>query len=320
MSDNSIKVLLESIDDIKKPEIYLKYKKVEFSIDDKQLVVEDFLKRIVETNQPSLFLNEYFKLSILKEVFPELYKLTLTIHDPVFHPEKDISGLNTVWGHSLIALDISAKLAKDFKLNKNEKLALLLGTLFHDIGKPLVTKREFKRERMVVSSPFHDSKGVKICAQVLKRIGVKNSEDFPLKTIILNLVKNHHRVYELYKNRNVINKNVFGRLKRDMLGYENILIYLDFADRRSREPNPLNFLGLDKISDWILNGLKKQLEIESKPRPFILGRDVLKLGYKEGKTVGLIVDEFYKMQLNGKFQDREAAIEMLKTKIKKVLK
>lgn len=317
MADRDLEIILKRIESDKKPEVYLKYKKIDFSDEDKLMIVEDFLKRIINDTQPSLFLNEYFKLSILKKVFPELYKLALTIHDPIFHPEKDMSGLNTVWGHSLIALDISANLSRKFNLNKNETTALLLGALFHDIGKPSVTEREFKRERMVVSSPFHDSKGVKICAQVLKRIGVKNLKDFPLKTIILNLIKYHHRIYELYKNRNLIKKNVVARLKRDMLGYENLLIYLDFADRQSREPNPLSFSELDEISDWILEKLKEQSEIDSKPLPFILGRDILNLGYKEGKEIGDIVDEFFKMQLKGKFKTRKEAIELLTMKLSK---
>ena len=86
----NLRNLLNDIEKIKDTNIYLIYKKRSFSEDDKKVIIADFLEKLISQERPSVFLNEYFKLSILKKVFPVLYKLTLTLHDPEFHPEKDM--------------------------------------------------------------------------------------------------------------------------------------------------------------------------------------------------------------------------------------
>lgn len=307
--------LLRNIEKEKDPEIYLKYKKIEFSEEEKKLIIANFLDNLSSQEQPSFFLNEYFKLSILKKVFPELYKLTLTIHDPIFHPETDIMGLNTVWGHTVITLDIAKKTAKLFNLDKNETLALLLGTLIHDIGKADVTDWEFKKGRMVVTSILHDSKGIKIGEEFLKMLDI-DDKDFPFQTIILRLIKYHHRIFELHRNRDLIKMSAISKLKRDMLGYEKILILLDFADRQSRSPDPLKFKTLDPVSKWILKKRDECFAIESKPKPLIMGRDLLALGMSPGKNIGVIVKEYYIKQLSGEFSSKEEGIKSLKASLK----
>ncbi len=308
--------LLRNIEKEKGPEIYLKYKNIEFSEEEKKLIIANFLDNLTSQKQPSFFLNEYFKLSILKKVFPELYKLTLTLHDPVFHPEQDEMGLNTVWGHVVITLDIAKKTAMLFNLDKNETSALLLGTLIHDIGKSEVTEWEYKRGRMVVTSILHDSKGVKIGEQFLEKLGVFDKDDFPIKTIILSLIKYHHRIFELHRNRDLIKISAISKLRRDMLGYEKILILLDFADRQSRNPDPLKFSTLDLVSKWILKKRDECLAIESKPKPLIMGRDLLALGMSPGKNIGLIVKEYYLKQLSGEFSSKEEGIKSLEASLK----
>ena len=304
--------LLNSIEEEKDPEIYLKYKKADFSEKDKALIIKNFLKNLTEKKQPSVFLNEYFKLSILKKVFPKLYKLATIIHDPIFHPEKDLAGLNTVWGHTFIALDISKKLAELFKLDKNESLTLLLGTLLHDIGKPEVTEWEFKRGRMVVTSILHDSRGVKLGEKFLGLINISDTDGFPIKTVILNLIKYHHRIFELHRNKEDIKLNAISKLKKDMLGYEKLLIFLDFADRQSRNPEPLDFNKLDPVSEWILSRRDECLLSEAKPKPMILGRHLIDLGMKPGKEIGLITKEFYNKQLKKEFSNKKDAFKKLK--------
>jgi tRNA nucleotidyltransferase (CCA-adding enzyme) len=131
------------------------------------------------------------------------------------------------------------------------------------------------------------------------------------KTLILSLIKYHHRIYELYRNRKVIKLSAISRLKKDMFGYEELLILLDFADRQSRVTNPLNFTKLDEVSNWIIKKRNVYLELESKPKPFILGRDLLNLGMTPGKEIGIIVKKFYASQLNGAFADKNEALKVL---------
>lgn len=314
--ETSLINLLKNLELARSNEVYLHYKKKDFNEDEKKHIIKNFLFNLVNQKQPSIFLNEYLKLSILKKIFPDLYRLTKTIHDPIFHPEKDNMGLNTVWGHTFISLDIAKKISILYNLNKNETMALLLGTLIHDIGKPEVTEWEFKRGRLVVSSILHDSKGVEIGKKFLKGLNINDSEEFPLKTIILNLIKYHHRVFELHRNRKSIKLNVMGKLKKDMLGYEKLLIFLDFADRQSRNEEPLKFNKLDSVSEWIIKKREEYMVLLAKPKPLIMGRDILALGMMPGRDIGKIIDKFYERQLKGEFSTKEEALIILKNDLK----
>ncbi|MCK4890946.1 MAG: CCA tRNA nucleotidyltransferase, partial [Candidatus Aminicenantes bacterium] len=122
-------------------------------------ITEEFFRTLLESDTPSKGLMEYFRLTILEKLYPGIYRMALTIQDSIFHPEKDEFGHHTVFIHMLTALDIGKKLAGIKGLSEEEELALLLGIILHDIGKPVTTKWEFKRGRMTVTSIRHDSVG-----------------------------------------------------------------------------------------------------------------------------------------------------------------
>ena len=267
---------------------------------------------MLESENPSYGLNEYFKLSVIEKLFPELYALTLTIQDKIFHPEKDEFGNHTVWVHTLKTIDISKELSRKFDLDEESTLALLLAALLHDIGKAHTTKWEFKRGRMTVTSLFHDTKGVKIADKFLCNLKIETWKNFPLKRVILTLIKNHHRIFELYRNREDIGFKAISRLVRDLEGYDFLLILLDFADRQSREIEPLSFKDVDEISKWILNKKEEYNINKDTIKPIVMGRDLLDLGIAQGKEMGRYLKELYELQLDGKFKTKEKGIEIFK--------
>ena len=293
-------------------EIYLNAKNVKLNELSKERVQEELFRLLLESENPSYGLNEYFKLSVIEKLFPKLYALTLTIQDEIFHPEKDGFGNHTVWVHTLNTIDISKKLSRKFDLDEENTLALLLAALLHDIGKAHTTKWEFKRGRMVVTSLFHDTQGVKIADKFLCNLKIETWKNFPLKRVILNLIKNHHRIFELYRNREDIGFKAISRLVRDLEGYDFLLILLDFADRQSREIEPLSFKGVDEISQWILNKKEEYNINKDTIKPIVMGRDLLDLGISPGKEMGSYLKELYELQLDGKFKTKEKGIEIFK--------
>lgn len=296
--------------------IYLNSKKVNLDELSPERVVEELFRLILESENPSSGLNEYFKLSVLEKLFPDLYALTLTIQDSLFHPEKDEYGHHTAWIHTLITVDIARKLSEKFALNEEETLALLLAALLHDIGKAITTKWEFKRGRMAVTSILHDTRGVAIAERFLTDLKIETRKNFPLKDVVLALVKNHHRVYDLYRNRSNVGFKAISRLVRDMDGREFLLVLLDFADRRSREADPLSFNDLDEISRWLL-ARKEELNISQDTiKPLVMGRDLLKIGIPPGKKMGKYLDKLYELQLDGVFHTTEEGLKIF-TKLKK---
>jgi tRNA nucleotidyltransferase (CCA-adding enzyme) len=300
------------------PGIYLCSKNVELNELSKERITEELFRLLLESPRPSVGLDEYFKLTVLEKLFPSLYALTLTIQDAIFHPEHDEYGHHTVWIHTLLALDIAAKLSVTFELDTERTLALLLGVLFHDVGKAATTRWEFKRGRMTVTSILHDSLGVGITESFLSDMRIETRKNFPLKQTILNLIKNHHRIYDLYSNRDEIGFKAISRLVKDLEEQDFLLLLLDFADRRSREPEPGDFEKVDEIVEWYLQK-KEQYNINRETiQPIIMGRDLLELGVAPGVQMGVYLKQLYERQLDGEFDNKEEGLKIFE-KIKPVI-
>lgn len=298
------------------PGIYVKAKDVRLDGLSKERITEELLRLLLESERPSAGLNEYWRLTVLEKLFPALYPLSLTIQDSIFHPETDEFGHHTVWAHTLIAMDVAQKAGVMFKLDEEQTLALLLSVLLHDTGKATTTKWEFKRGRMTVTSLFHDSRGVEIADAFLTDLKIETRKNFPLKETILNLVKYHHRIYELYRNRDKIGYKSMARLVRDMEGHDLLLLLLDFADRQSREPDPLAFSQPDEIVDWYLK-LKEEYKITKETiQPIVMGRHLLQLGIEPGKLMGLYLNRLYDLQLDGEFATLKKGLAIFRSRVK----
>ena len=275
-------------------------------------VLDELFRLLLESEKPSLGLHEYFKLSALERLFPELTALALTIQDAHFHPETDEFGHHTVWAHTLITVDIARDLCRRYALSEEQTLALLLAALLHDVGKAVTTRWEFKRGRMTVTSMYHDSRGVDIAGHILARLKIEGRHRFPLKKTVLSLVKYHHRIYDLYRHRVNVGFKAVSRLVRDLENQDFLLLLLDFADRRSRCPDPLAFTGLDEASQWLLEQ-KEALDINQESiKPLVMGRDLVNLGISPGKDMGDYLQKLYELQLDGAFQTVAEGLEIFK--------
>jgi len=293
-------------------EIYKTAKDVDLSELSSERITEELFRMLLESDSPSKGLREYFRLTILEKLYPDIYRMVLTIQDSEFHPEKDEFGHHTVFIHMLIALDIGKRISKIKGMDSEKELALLLAVILHDIGKPVTTKWEYKRGRMTITSVKHDSIGVGMAESIFDDLKIETRMKFPLKNVVLKLIKNHHRVYDLYSNREDIGFKAFSRLLRDMDGYDDLLILLDFADRQSREAEPLDFKDYDEISGWYYKR-KEELKIsEETIKPLIQGRDLLKLGVTPGVEMGDYLNRLYELQLDGVFSSYEDGITQFK--------
>jgi putative nucleotidyltransferase with HDIG domain len=297
-------------------QVYMSSKGVKLDELSKERITEELFRLLLESETPSIGLNEYFKLTVLEKLFPPLYLLTLIIQDSIFHPEKDEFGHHTVWSHTLITTDIAKKLCIKFELEEEQTLTLLLAVLFHDVGKSETTKWEFKRGRMTITSMFHDSRGVEITDKILTDLKIETRKNFPLKQAILNLIKYHHRIYDLYRNREEIGFKAIARLVKDLEDQDFLLLLLDFADRRSREPDPLDFDELDEIVKWYLEQKEEYNINKDTIQPIIMGRDLLKLGVAPGVKMGEILNQLYELQLDGEFDTKEQGLKLFE-KIRK---
>ncbi len=288
------------------PEIYELSKDIDLGGLSVERVAEELFKLLLGSEKPSVGLEEMFRLGALKQLFPELTALTLAIHDPVFHPERDAYGNHTVWHHTLLTLDQAARLARKGGLSQEKKLCLLLAALYHDTGKPSASDWEFKRGRMVLTNIGHDVRGEAAARRAFDRLKIFSWNGFDLRKTALLLIRHHHRVAEIWQNRSRVTRKAFNRLAHDAGGEIELLILLDAADRAGRRAQPVK--GLDAAARWTLKKFEELRVSRETIKPLILGRDLIPLGVEPGPNMGKLLKTLYKMQLDNIFENRAGAL------------
>ncbi len=118
---------------------------------------EEFSKLFLKSRRPSLGFKFLEETGLLR-FFPEIHAMIGVPQDPAWHPE------GTVWEHTLLVLDEAARLRRG---DPEEDLALMVGALCHDLGKPLTT---FTDTDGRIRSPSHEAEGVPPAERFLDRL------------------------------------------------------------------------------------------------------------------------------------------------------
>lgn len=246
-------------------------------------------KALLSARRPSVAFRLLFEWGQLEAIAPELIPLAQTPQDPEWHPEGD------VWTHTLLALDQARLLIDDLDLPR--ALAVMLGTLCHDLGKPATTRFEDGRIR----SRGHEEAGVAPTLTLLDRWNVHTRETFPLRDQIVALVRDHLKPGALYHARNELGagaiRRLAGRVEADLLA-------------RVARADCLGRTGdfAPVAMDWFIEEVRR-LSVERKgPSPLLRGRDLLDLGVQPGPQVGKVLAEVYEQQLDSKVQNRDEAL------------
>jgi len=291
------------------PQIYEISKHIDLSGLSVERITEELLKILLDSAAPSVGLEEMLRLDALRQLFPDLYRLSLSIQDSSFHPEKDDYGHHTVWKHTVITVDQAKRLAVAQNIDGQRKAALLLSALFHDIGKPKTAQWEYKKGRMVITNNRHDIEGEKITKKILTQYKLHTRDGYDLQSTVLQLIRCHHRASELWQNRDVVTKKAYNRLAADVNGEIELLIVLDAADRAGRDEKPVK--SLDKTGNWLLNKFKELNVSGETIQPLIMGRDLKKMGVEPGPPMG-ILKKLYQLQLDDEFRTKKQGLETAK--------
>jgi tRNA nucleotidyltransferase (CCA-adding enzyme) len=248
------------------------------------------LEKLLLARRPSIGFRLLREWGLLPVVGPELAPLADTPQDPEWHPEGD------VWTHTLLALDQAAPLIAG--LDRPRALAVMLGTLCHDLGKPATTKFEEGRVR----SRGHEEAGVAPSAALLDRWNVHTLLGYDVRGQVLALVANHLKPGQLYDDRERVSD---GAIRRLAAKCEPALLYrvarADCLGRTGDFP-PV-------AMEWFLERVHQLDVAERPPEPLLRGRDLLALGVAPGPGVGRILRAVYEQQLDGAITTREQALE-----------
>lgn len=296
-------------------EIYGVAKEIDLSGLSAERVNEELFKILLLSPRPSVGLDELFKLGALRQLFPELYRLTLSIQDSLFHPEKDDFGHHSVWFHTLLTVDQARAISGFVRMDQARALCLLLAALYHDVGKPGTAHWEFKRGRMAITNNGHDLAGERIVKKALSRLRLHSWGGMNLRKMVPLLVRTHHRLSELWTNRKNVTRKAFNRLAAEIRGEIELLIYLDAADRAGRRGRIVR--SLDRQGQWFLRKFEELKVSRESIRPLILGRDLIALGVAPGPAMGKILKRLYEMQLDNAFETKAQGVRAAKSLLRR---
>jgi len=248
-------------------------------------------KLLLKARAPSRGLVLLKAWGMLNVIAPELLPLEATPQDPEWHPEGD------VWAHTLQVVDEAAALRADLGDDRPRQLAVMLGALCHDLGKPGTTRFEDGHIR----SRGHEEAGLPPAGALLDRWNVHTLLGYDVRAQALALVAHHLKPGQLYDERQRVGDGAIRRLARKC--EPDLLYRVAKADCLGRRPGTFEPLAMEWFRERV-----QQLDVAVRPpEPILMGRDVLALGVAPGPEVGRVLLAVYERQLDGDVRTLEEA-------------
>lgn len=246
-------------------------------------------KLLLQAARPSLGLALALDLGVIDQLFPELKALIGCEQEPEWHPEGD------VWTHTLMVVDRARGMNAD--LARPQQIAVMLGAVCHDFGKPSTTALVDGRIR----SLDHEEAGVGPATEFLDRLNVHSMDGFDVRGQVLGLVAQHLKPGAFFKAGNV-SDGAFRRLAQK--------VDLELLARVARA-DCLGRTGAFDCSamDWFVERARSLGVEHQPPPPLLLGRHVLAMGVAAGPRVGDVLRQVYEQQLDGTVRTLEEAVQ-----------
>ncbi|MFN3550215.1 MAG: HD domain-containing protein [Endomicrobiia bacterium] len=294
--------------------------------------INEEIKKIFNFNSYNV-LEWLDKNKILEEVIPEIEILKVKGKNTKF--KKFYFHKEGLWQHTKLTYKKLEKIVnnlnkyypeyhKDIYPEIQKYVYLLkLASIFHDIAKPLVAKKEKNKVRFF----HHEIESAEISFKILKDLKFSNDE---IK-LVYEIIKNHMRVGSLFNNCQSLTERAYLKLFTETEKFLYLLLIICLADRLSYEVVPIeerkkyfkNFQPIKKFIEFenlVLEKYKKY-KIKSSLPKLINGYDVMKnLNISPGPTVGKILKLIEEAQILGKISTKNEAIKLAKQYYKKLYK
>lgn len=259
-------------------------------------------KWLLQSNKPSIGFWAAIELGITEKLWPEIHALIGCPQEYEWHPEGDVDI------HTAMVIDEARKLIDDLPYAK--KLAVMLGALAHDFGKPATTKFEEGRWR----SKGHEDAGIAPTEAFLERLKLNTIDGYDVRKQVVALVADHLAPAHFHKSFLKGEKVSDGAFRRLAQRVEPDLLY------RVARADCLGRTGDFKpdAMEWFIARVNDLAIPVKAPDAILLGRHVLKLGLKPGPQIGKITKAVYELQLDGKVTTRDEAIEAAKKILKEM--
>jgi len=251
-------------------------------------------EKLLFAPQPSIGFTVAMDLGVIAKLFPELQALAGCPQEPEWHPEGD------VWVHNLQVIDRARTRVDD--LPRPQQIAVMLGAVCHDLGKPATTRFLDGRIR----SLDHEEQGVAPASAFLDRLNVNAFAGYDVRRQVLGITAQHLKPGSWFKVRDEVGDGAFRRLahKVDL----ELLARVAKSDCEGRRPGEFDCTAMD----WFLERARALGVQHRPPEPILLGRHLLALGLKPGPRIGEILKAIYEQQMDGAVTTLEDAIAAAK--------
>ena len=248
-------------------------------------------KLLLQAERPSRGFELALELGVVDQLFPELQALVGCKQEPEWHPEGD------VWVHTLLVIDQARTRIDD--LERPLQIAVMLGAVCHDLGKPATTAFSDGRIR----SRNHEEAGVEPTHAFLDRLNVHTMNGYDVRHHVVGLVAQHLKPGMWHKSASAVGDGAFRRLakKVDL----ELLARLAKSDCLGRHPGSFDCSAMD----WFVERARALGVEHGAPPPLLLGRHVLTLGLTPGPEIGRILKTVYEQQLDGHVATVDEALE-----------
>ena len=241
------------------------------------------IDEILLTKKPSIGFEKLRISGKLKQILPEVDRLYGNEHSKKWHTEGD------VWTHTMIAVDNARKITND--------LPTLWSVLLHDIGKPDTAEERNGN----ITNRGHDKIGADMALSIANRMKFQDEE----KEIIYNSVKDHMKAHQA--------KKMSKKTLKKFVNQKHIDPLLVVAKADSTASKAMKGFEREDSSIFIKDFIEMQKK-NKKPKPFITGKDLIKLGMEPSPKFGKILKDIFQKQLDGQFSNKEEALKYIREK------
>lgn len=275
-------------------------------------VSDEFKKLLLKARKPSVGFELMRDIGLVARSYPELLDLIDTPQEPDWHPEGD------VWIHTMLVADAAAHIIETRRdeFTEQEALAVMLGSLCHDFGKPATTKLGEKDGVPRIRSLGHSEAGLEPTKRFLAnfRFG-----EF-VETGTLACVLEHLKPGQFYfaRTRGELDQERYDNAVRKLLKKHSriswhVILAAAEADFRGRDLPEAT--GPYEAGEMFHESVLRQ-ELDSEPiRPLLSGKDLLVFGVKPGPSMGALLREVEDERDRGKIKTKEEAMDFVKRRL-----
>lgn len=242
-------------------------------------------------------------LQVLKQTgwlahFPEIAALDGLPQEPEWHPEGDVF-IHT--GHCLDAL-VGLDSWRDGTPAIRRRLSFAV--LAHDFGKAVTTKQALRHGRLRWTSAEHEAAGGPLAETFLQRIAAPLEVIEYVRPLVVNHLLHHDGAAE-YRDTTV--RRLARKIEPATL---DDLMAVMRSDHLGRPP--LVSVETEKRLGFFRIAAQRLALEHAAPKPIILGRHLIALGFKPGPSFKKALDAAFESQLDGAFQDETGGLEWMK--------